>query len=256
MRPGRSRLAGATALLAVALAVASCGDDDEAPLAPETPQDTTTTTSMLAVDGEAHVSVTMEGSLVENASGGPLGGMFRAVLEDSTGFRVFVPSVHLNGAEFEEELDTFGNPSRITMDIATALPDLAMEDSLIFAIEDGGFHTPPFSMHMAPSRVELLPDSSVVSRSQPIRFRWHGRIERLVLTITDQFSARVRLNLSFENYAGLREITLQPRDLAPLDTGQVVVSTSITDNESRFAGPRLISLVFQSTQRRTWTLVP
>ena len=245
--------AAAIAGLALAAVLGACGSDDPAPLQPVAAD---TTSSMLAIDGVAHVSVSMDGSLVEAASGGALTGTFRAILEDSTGQRVFLPRVRLNGATWVEESDGLGNPSQLTLDIATALPDLALTDTLIFAVEDGGTTTPPFRLLLSPSRVELAPDSTVVTRGQSLRFRWSGRIERLILTLTDRFGTRVRANLVFENYSGLREVTLPGRDLVPLAAGPLQVAASITDSEARFAGPRLVSLTYQSTQRRTWQLVP
>ncbi len=220
-------------LLASALVFVSCGSDAPAPLAPA-PADTTS--SMLIIDGQARVSVALEGSLVEATSGGALSGSFRAILEDSTGQRVFLPRVRMNGVALSEEIDGLGNPARYTLDVLTALPGLALTDTLRFAIEDGGTVTPPFTLRMPPSRVELLPDSTVVAKGRSLRFRWSGRIERLILTLTDQFGRRLRANLAFENYSGLREVTLPARDLAPLAPGPLSVAAGITDSEARFAG--------------------
>lgn len=249
-----ARTAGSVGLgLASALALASCGSDVPAPLAPA-PADTTS--SMLIIDGQARVSVALEGSLVEATSGGVLSGSFRAILEDSTGQRVFLPRVRMNGVALTEEIDGLGNPAQYTLDIPTALPGLTLADTLRFAIEDGGTVTPPFTLHMLPSHVELAPDSTVVVKGQSLRFRWSGRIERLILTLTDQFGTRLRANLAFENYSGLREATVPGRDLAPLAPGPLSVAAGITDSEARFAGPRLVTLTYLSTQRRAWTLVP
>lgn len=237
------------------LVLSSCSSDDPAPLAPgPTPEDTTR--SMLIIDGQARVSVALDGSLVEATSGGAVTGSFRAILADSTGQRVFLPRVRMNGVAMVEEFDGLGNPAQSTIDIATALPGLTLADTLRFAVEDGGTVTPPFTLRMSPSRLELLPDSTVVSKSQSLRFRWSGRIERLILTLTDAFGTRLRANLVFENYSGLREVTLPVRDLAPLGPGPLSVAASITDSEARFAGPRLVTLTYQATQRRSWTLVP
>jgi hypothetical protein len=245
-------------LVLAALVLTSCDSNDESPLAPEAPapEDTTANTSMLVVDGAAHVSVAIDQSVFEPGSHDPVDGSFRAILEDSTGIRVFLPVVRLNGQPLVEERDPFDNPSQYTLDLGDALPGLALEDTLVFAVVDGGVETPPFSVRMAPSRVELLADSAEVSQGQALRFRWRGQIERLVLTLTDRFGTRVRANLTFERYTGLREIELPARDLAQLAPGPLDVAVSITDNEARFAGPRLVSLVHLTTQRRTWTLVP
>lgn len=240
-------------LLASALVFMSCGSDAPAPLAPA-PADTTS--SMLAIDGQPRVSVAIEGSLVEGTSGGPLTGTFRAILEDSTGQRVFLPRVRMNGVALVEEFDGLGSPARYTLDVTAALPGLALADTLRFAIEDGGTATPPFTLRMSPSRLELAPDSTVVAKGQSLRFRWSGRIERLILTLTDQSGTRLRANLAFENYSGLREVTLPARDLVPLAAGPLAVAASLTDSEARVAGPRFVTLTYQSTQRRAWTLVP
>jgi hypothetical protein len=240
--------------LVPALVLASCGSDDPAPLAPA-PADTTR--SMLFVFGEPRVSVSLDGSLVEASSGGGLTGSFRAILEDSTSSRVFLPRVRMNGASLVDETDPFGAPAQSTLDIATALPDLRLEDSLALAVLDGGTITPPFTVGILPSRVELLPDSTVVTKGgAAIRFRWSGRIERLVLTLTDRFGARVRYNLTFENVSGLGEVALPARDLAPLAPGPLTVAASITDVEARLVGPRLMIVNCLTTQRRTWTLAP
>jgi hypothetical protein len=234
--------------------LASCGSDDPALLAPA-PEDTTS--SMLYVLGVPRVAVTLDGSLLEPGSGAPLSGTFRAIVEDSTGRRVFLPHVRMNGAPLVDELDGLGEPAQSTLDVATALPALRLEDSLAFVVADGGTITPPFTVGIVPSRVELLPDSAVVSKSgAALRFRWSGRIERLILTLTDRFGARVRLNLSFENASGLREVSIPARDLAPLATGPLQVAVGITDGEARFSGPRLVTVNFLATQRRTWRLEP
>lgn len=247
-------LASLAAGLLLAGLLASCGSDDPAPLAPA-PEDTTS--SMLYVLGVPRVSVALDGNLAENASGGGLTGTFRAIVEDSTGRRVFLPHVRMNGAVLVDELDGLGEPALSTIDIATALPDLRLDDSLAFVVTDGGSITPPFTVGIVPSRVDLPPDSTVVSKSGPaLRFRWSGRIERLILTLTDRFGTRVRLNLSFENASGLREVSIPARDLAPLATGTLTVAAGITDGEARFPGPRLVSVNLLSSQRRTWRLDP
>ena len=252
------RAAVAALLVLLAFTLASCDSNDEPPVAPEVPApgDTTANTSMLVIDGKAHVSVSINQSISELGSDDPVDGSFRAILEDSTGIRVFLPVVRLNGQPLVEERDTFDNPSQYTLDMGDALPGLALDDTLVFAIVDGGVETPPFSIRMAPSRVELLADSTEVSQGEALRFRWHGQIERLILTMIDRFGTRVRANLTFENYTGLREVEIPARDLAQLAPGPVEVSASITDNEARFAGPRLVALVHLTTQRRSWTLVP
>ncbi|MEO6463543.1 MAG: hypothetical protein ABIP29_10760, partial [Candidatus Eisenbacteria bacterium] len=141
----RRRAAAGTAILGLtcAFVLASCGSDDQAPLAP-LPADTTS--SMLAIDGEPRVSVALDGYLVEEASGGALSGAFRAIILDSTGQRVFPPRVSMNGVALVEERDGLGNPAFLTLDVATALPGLALDDTLVFAVEDGGAVTPPFRL--------------------------------------------------------------------------------------------------------------
>src|SRR5688572_14077242 len=146
--------------LVLACLLASCGSDDPSPLAP-VPEDTTS--SMLYVIGVPRVSVTLDGNLVENASSGELTGTFRAIVEDSTGRRIFLPHVRMNGAPLVDEVDGLGEPAQSTIDIATALPDLRLDDSLAFVVADGGAITPPFTVGIVPPRVELLPDSTVVS---------------------------------------------------------------------------------------------
>jgi hypothetical protein len=247
-------LFAALLLLGAALGLASCGSDEPTPLTPIVVDDTTT--SMLTIDGVPRVSVLLDVSLTEATSDGAVTGSLRAIVEDSTGFRVFLPRVRVNGAALVDETDQLGNPAQQRLDIGAALPGFRLADTLSFAVEDGGDVTPPFALRLALSRVELLPDTSVVSKAAALRFRWSGRIERLILTLTDQFSTRVRANLSFENYSGLREVTLPARDLAVLAPGQITVAASITDNEARFPGPRLVTVNYLSTQRRTWTLTP
>ena len=132
------------ALFPVALVLASCGTDKPAPLAPAAVEDTTR--SMLVIDGEPHVSVLLDGSLTEATNDGAVSGSFRAIVEDSSGFRTFLPRVRMNGAALVDQTDPLGNPAQSTIDVATALPGLRLADSLRFAVEDGGDVTPPFTL--------------------------------------------------------------------------------------------------------------
>ena len=244
--------------LVVALALASCSDDDPAPLAPIDPgDDDGPPVNAVSVVGEPRVTVTFDGGLTERIADGPLTGIFRWIFSDSIGRRVFLPDVRMQDSTMVEERDIFGNPNQYTLQVEDRLPELRLRDTLRFEVRDGGEITTPFTVRIIPSRLTLFPDSTVITGRDDIEIPWSGQVERVILTLTDSRGMRVRTVFQLENYSGLKRVTIPARDIALLQPGLILVGTNVLDTEVRanVGRPRL-AVSMETNQRRAWILSP
>lgn len=245
------------ALLACGLALASCGRDGDGPVAPPAPAAGDSTTSMLFLEGRPRCLVLFDGGVTEATSGGALSGSFRVLFDDSAGRRVFLPDVRLNGEPMVEQVDPFGSPVQSTLDLPPALPGLALADTLRLVVADGGEVTPPFTLGVVPSRFLLPADSTVVPRDRDLVLPFSGRVERIILTLTDGNGKRLRFQLLVDHYSGLARIVVPARDLRGLAPGLLLVGTNVADTETAFAATgQPVLVTYQSTQRRAWKLAP
>jgi hypothetical protein len=201
--------------------------------------------------------VSLDGGMTERLSDGPLTGVFRLILSDSIGRRVFLPDVRMQDSAMTEERDIFDNPSQYVMQIEDRLPDLRMRDTLRFEVRDGGDVTPPFAVHIVPSQLTLFPDSTVITGRDDIEIPWSGQVERVILALTDTRGTRVRTVFQLENYTGLRRVVLPARDLALLQPGPIQVGTNLLDTEVRAnTGVPRVLVSHETNQRRVWILRP
>jgi hypothetical protein len=236
---------------------ASCERNGDGPLAPAVTPGADSTRSMLILQGQPRVFILFDGGATEQAAGAALTGSFPVLFDDSLGRRVFLPGVRFNGVAMNEERDQFGSPIQSTIDLATALPGLAMADTLRLEVFDGGLLTPPFTVGVVPSRVLLAADSTIVPRDRDLVLPFTGRIERLTITLTDVNGKRLRFQLSIDNFSGISQVVVPARDLRGLAPGPLAVATNILDVETRTAATGQAILVnYQSSRRRAWILAP
>jgi len=249
--------------LGLALLVASCSSNDSspnapnAPIVPIVPGDDGPPVNAVSVIGQPRVALTFDGGVVERLADGPLTGIFRAILSDSIGRRVFLPDVRLQDSLMTEERDIFDNPNQYTLQVEDRLPDLRLRDTLRFEVRDGGAITPPFTVRIIPSRLTLFPDSTVITGRDDIEIPWSGQVERVILALTDARGTRVRTVFQLENYSGLMRVVIPARDLALLQPGAIQVGTNVLDTEVRVAtGVPRMSITHETNQRRVWILQP
>lgn len=251
----RSRL-HAFGLLA-ALALTSCSSDDPTPLAPPPPDEDGPPVNSLSIIGQPRVAVAFDGGVTERLSDGPLTGVFRAILSDSIGRRVFLPVVRMQDTTMVEERDIFDNPSQYTLQVEDRLPALRIRDTLRFEVRDGGEVTPPFTIRIIPSQLTLFPDSTVITADRDIAIPWSGQVERVILALTDSRGTRVRTVFQLENYSGLNHVVVPARDLRLLQPGVITVGTNCLDTEVRVnPGVPRVSVSMETNQRRAWILQP
>ncbi len=240
-----------------ALGLASCSSDETTPLAPMPPGDDGPPVNAVTVVGQPRVAVALDGGMTERLSGGPLTGVFRVILSDSIGRRVFLPDVRLQDSAMVEERDIFDNPSQYTLQVEAKLPTLRLRDTLRFEVRDGGAITTPFTIRITPSQLTLFPDSTVITGRDDIEVPWSGRVERVILALTDSRGTRVRTVFQLENYSGLRHVVIPARDLALLQPGVITVGTNVLDTEVRAnTGVPRLSVSHETSQRRAWILQP
>lgn len=255
-RPSSRRPLRALGLLA-ALVLASCSSNEDSPTAPVAPGDDGPPVNALSVIGQPRVALTFDGGVTERLADGPLTGVFRVILSDSIGRRVFLPDVRLQDTTMVEERDIFDNPSQYTLQVEDRLPALRLRDTLRFEVRDGGEVTPPFTVRIIPSKLTLLPDSTVITGRDDIEIPWSGQVERVILALTDERGTRVRTVFQLENYSGLKRVTIPARDLALLQPGIILVGTNVLDTEVRVStGVPRLSVTHETNQRRAWILRP
>jgi len=243
--------------LLAALVLASCSSNDDSPTAPVAPGDDGPPVNALSVIGQPRVALTFDGGVTERLADGPLTGVFRVILSDSIGRRVFLPDVRLQDTTMVEERDIFDNPSQYTLQVEDRLPELRLRDTLRFEVRDGGEVTPPFTVRIIPSKLTLLPDSTVITGRDDIEIPWSGQVERVILALTDARGTRVRTVFQLENYSGLKRVTIPARDLALLKPGIILVGTNVLDTEVRVStGVPRLSVTHETNQRRAWILRP
>ena len=240
-----------------ALLLASCSTDDSTPVAPIGPGDDGPPINAVSVIGQPRVALTFDGGVTERLSNGPLTGIFRVILSDSIGRRVFLPDVRMQDSSMTEERDIFDNPSQYVMQVEDRLPELRLRDTLRFEVRDGGAVTPPFTVRIIPSQLTLFPDSTVISGRDDIAIPWSGQVERVILALTDARGTRVRTVFQLENYSGLRRVVVPARDLAQLLPGVIIVGTNVLDTEVRAnTGTPRLSVTHETNQQRAWILQP
>jgi len=240
-----------------ALLLASCSSDDSTPLAPGSPGADGLPVNAVTLLGAPRVALSFDGGVVERVTDGPLTGVFRVILSDSIGRRVFLPDVRLQDSTLTEERDSFGNPSQYVLQVEDRLPTLRLRDTLRFEVRDGGVITTPFTVRIIPSRLDLLPDSTVITGRDDISIPWSGQIERVILALTDTRGTRVRLVFQLENYTGLTHVVIPARDFAVLQPGIIQVGTNVLDTELRIGtGVPRLSVTHETNQRRLWILQP
>jgi hypothetical protein len=243
--------------LGFALLVASCSSDDSTPTAPIAPGDDGPPVNAVSVIGQPRVTVTLDGGVVERLADGPLTGIFRVILSDSIGRRVFLPDVRLQDSTMTEERGPLDEPVQYTLQVENRLPELRLRDTLRFEVRDGGDITPSFTVRIIPSRLTLLPDSTVITGREDIEIPWSGQVERVILALTDESGTRVRFNLQLQNYSGLKRVVIPARDLALLQPGPIQVGTNVLDTEVRVnTGVPRLSITHETNQRRVWILEP
>jgi hypothetical protein len=252
-RPPSRRPLRALGLLG-ALVLASCSSDDPGPVAPGADGPPVNAVSVI---GRPHVALTFDGGVTERVSNGPLTGLFRVILSDSIGRRVFLPDVRLQDSTMTEERGTLDEPIQYVLDVGDRLPGLRLRDTLRFEVRDGGEVTPPFTVRIIPSMLTLFPDSTVITGHDDISIPWSGQVERVILALTDESGTRVRINLQVQNYSGLGHVVIPARDLAALQPGLILVGTNVLDTEVRVAtGVPRLSITHETNQRRAWILRP
>jgi hypothetical protein len=249
------RFAILTLLLA---AVAGCSRNDNGPTEPGPDPDEPTPVSAMRVVGVPRVTVVISTFLVEDLSPAPpLSGEFDVILSDSSSRRVTLPDVRLNDFPMREIRDPLGSIQSYRLDFDADMPNLRMSDTLRFEVRDGGEITPPFSVLIVPSRMELPPDSAEISVSQDLVLPWSGTIDRLILSLIDQTAKRLRVVLTLENFSGQTRLRIPARDLQGMALGRVTVTSDILDVEIVFPTPfRRVILTLETQRRRVWTLVP
>ena len=254
---GRARRALFPLLLAFALA--SCSSDDDPPLAPEVPDDgdDTPPSEAVIVIGDPRVAVTIDGGETEPSTGAPVTGQFRFILSDSVGRRIFLPDVRLQDSTMSQEYDPFGNPNLYITVIQQRIPTTRMRDTLRFEVRDGGDVTPPFTVRVYPSQLDLPPDSTVLDGTADLVVPWSGRVERVILSLVDSRGMRLRVVFQLENYSGMKRVVVPARDLAALHPGPIQVGTNVLDTEVRLtAGSPRLAVSHETNQRRTWIYAP
>ena len=262
MHPARSRTRTLIARALVAGAclgggalLASCSKD-ATPLAPivSTPGPPG---PMITVAGAPRVGCSMQVFVNRTVGIDTLSGYFYLVLNDSVPHNTFVGPATLNGVPMRFEVDAFGRPLRYSLRPVDLGPAYAPSDSLHFAIADTTGTTTPFTLTLAPSTLDLPPDSSRLSQRQDLVLHWEGAAEGVTVRISDQNSKRVAATLTFENETGVSQLLIRAQDLAGLAPGKLTVGTQITNSEAR-AGPlgKPVAATMSVLEARTWQLVP
>jgi hypothetical protein len=248
-----SRRALSAGLLLLAGLVASCSNNDTAPLQPG-PDPKPAPTPMFSVVGDPHVAVRFNGLLNEPSDSSALTGNFSVTLRDSSGKVTFLPDVRMNGVPMLEELDGLGQPSRYTLD-AALLVGLTLSDTLKFQAVDGGTLSPPFTFLITPSHLTMPPDSTMLHDDTDVVMPWNGIVERVLVTVTDLTGRRLRYNLQVENYSGDSELTIPGRDFAAMFAGDIFVGTDVLDGEVRITNGSASQIITMETrQTRLWRL--
>jgi hypothetical protein len=243
--------------LACAGVLSSCSSHNDNPVVPKIDEHPAPT-PMARLIGTPRVKVVFSGNLLESPGGGHVpAGTFSAVVYDSIGRRTFLGDVRLQGVPMRQAVDPqFSQPIRYVLE-ASELPPMAIGDSMRFEVVDGGAITPPFAYEMLPSYIVLPPDSTVVHESADLVLPWHGAIERVLVTITDAQSKRLRFNLQVENFTGEPKLFIPARDLAGLAVGELLVGTDVLDTEVIGAtGANRQEFSFETRQQREWRLAP
>jgi hypothetical protein len=217
------------ALLAATLT--SCGSDSDNPVTPPV-DDHPTNTRMLTIVGTPRVKVNFSGSMTQLPGLSGLGGTFSVALTDSLGRRVFLNDVRLAGVAMHEERDpTLNLPSRYVLDSSELPSTLAIGDTLLFEVRDGGDISPPFSYVILPSHLTLPADSTVIRQGEDIVLPFTGVVERVILSLVDSQGTRLRYNLQVENYSGQTSIFIRGSDLEGLSPGDLSLGTDMLDTE-------------------------
>ena len=241
------------ALLAAALS--SCSSNSDNPVVPPPPSDEGAPAKMVTLIGSPRVKVLFVGNVLETP-GLPASGTFSVVVFDSIGRRTFLGDVRLEGVPMHAEVDQFGQPARYLLDVAE-MPGIGVGDTIHFDVLDGGALTPPFSYVILPSYLTLPADSTVLHQSDDLVLPWTGAVERVLVSITDEQSKRIRFNYQVENYTGGTKLTIPARDLAGLSPGEVFVGINVRDTEVLGeAGQTLQQFDLETRQNRSWLLEP
>ena len=215
-------------LLTFALLLSSCSSNGDNPVAPPSSEHPVPNT-MVRIVGTPHVKVNFDGSLLTVPGSPDLAGSFSVIMTDSIGRRTFVNDVRLGGVPMHPEVDPLGSPARYTLN-TSEIPGLAIGDSLVFEVVDGGDVTPPFRYEMLPSYLTL--PVGTIHENQDYVLPWTGAVERVLVTFTDRQGKRVRFNLQVENYSGMTSLFVRGSDLAGLVTGDVSLGTDVLDTEN------------------------
>jgi hypothetical protein len=233
--------------------VASCSGDDPAPLQPGPDP---APSRMFSIVGDPRVSVRFSGSLREASDSTALTGSFTAVITDSTTVPTFLEEVRLDGVLMTRVVDAFGSPVKYTLD-ALALPPLSLDDTLRFQVVDGGAITPPFTYVIAPPRLELPPDGTILRNTGDITLKWNGAVERVQVTLTDIQGRRLRYSPQVSSMSGKNQLVIMGSDLVDFAIGSVLVGTDVLDDELMNAGsstPQSVSV--ETRQSRVWRHQP
>jgi hypothetical protein len=242
---------------ALALALASCSSNPDNPIITQPPVDDHPAPNvMFHVVGDPRVAVRFTGNLVEAPGSLVPTGQFAVTVYDSVGRRIFLTDVRLNGVVMTQELDPNLQPSRYLLD-PSALPGLAIGDTIRLEVVDGGVITTPFTYIIVPSHLTLPPDSTVIHKTANLVLPWTGAVERVLVNLTDSQGTRLRANLQLENYTGEHDLFIPARDLAGLSVGDVQVGTDVLDTELIInAGQLRQDVSFETRQSRFWRLEP
>ena len=213
---------------------------------------------MITLTGDPNLSFNLQGFVNRVTGQDTLAGYYYVTLTDSVSRYAFVDSVTLDGVRMREETTGGTSPFRYSLRPADLGPGYRTGDALHVAVHDASGATAPFEVDVAPSVLDLAPDSTVLSQREDLTVRWNGTPELVSLSLTDFTGTRVSARLQFENETGVSSLLVRAADLKVLVLGALKVGSSVTNGETFVTDThrKRVTASMVVTEARNWQLAP